>query len=82
MSEQDAGHVPGQLDLAQFEELREDFAREALRAITRISAERKEADAELTEAVAKAQAAGVSWERIGEAAGVTRQAAWQRWGKR
>ncbi len=41
-----------------------------------------DADAELAHAAHAARHAGASWTQIGDAVGVTRQAAQQRWGKR
>jgi hypothetical protein len=40
------------------------------------------ARARLDEAVASARSAGASWESIGEAAGMSRQSAHERWGRR
>jgi DNA-binding Lrp family transcriptional regulator len=39
------------------------------------------AEKQLNMAVARARGAGVSWERIGEAVGISRQAATERFGK-
>jgi hypothetical protein len=93
MSEPDAGHVAGQLDLhgvpAEIAEVLQDYADQreaiegvALRLVREAAAARSAHDEELTKAVQLAREVLIPWERIGEAAGVTRQAAWQRWGKR
>lgn len=87
MSEPEAGHVPGQLDLhgEEVDEVLEAMERvreRARQSVSNAAAERDVQERRLTEAVLLARAAGISWEDIGSAAGVTRQAAWQRWGKR
>ncbi len=51
----------------------------ALDSITAAAQRKRGADEELTLAVARARAAGVTWEKIAAAAGITRQSAWQRW---
>lgn len=86
-------HVPGQLDLqgvpaeiaevlTEYAEQRDAITNAALRLVREAAAKRSEHEEELTKAVLLAREVLVPWERIGEAAGVTRQAAWQRWGKR
>ena len=93
MSEQDAGHVAGQVDFdgvpAEIAEVLQEYADQrtaiegaALRLVREAAAARSSKDEDLTKAVHLAREVLVPWERIGEAAGVTRQAAWQRWGKR
>ena len=49
--------------------------------VHRVAVRIGQAERELTLAVADARAAGVSWQGIGDALGITRQAAQQRFGK-
>lgn len=51
-----------------------------VRAIREAAERRQRADDEITEAVAGARALGISWTLIGEALGVSRQAARPRYG--
>lgn len=53
---------------------------EALEALERSSAGVRAAQLRLEDAVLAARAAGASWAQIGDAAGVSRQAAHERWG--
>lgn len=50
--------------------------------LTRAVAARSRADVAAVSAVAAARAEGHTWERIGQAAGITKQGAAQRWGRR
>lgn len=52
---------------------------EALQEIARLSREAKHVEQQRLDAVRVARAAGASWAAIGAAAGITREAAWQRW---
>lgn len=52
---------------------------EALQEIARLSREARQLEQQRLEAVRAARAAGATWAAIGKAAGVTREAAWQRW---
>jgi hypothetical protein len=65
------GHVPSK-------SLKGDVA--ILNMLTAIKQESSDLDAKLTREVRRARRAGVSWERIGAALGITVQAASQRWG--
>ncbi|MGM0384787.1 MAG: hypothetical protein ACQERF_02230 [Actinomycetota bacterium] len=49
-------------------------------ALAQVSAEISDAHTRLEAAVRAARAAGATWAQIGEATGVTRQAAHERWG--
>ncbi len=55
-------------------------ARDAVDALAQVVAELREQQRRLDDAVAAARAAGATWGLIGEAAGMTRQAAHERWG--
>lgn len=50
-------------------------------AIATLSQELRHVEAKLDDAVAEARNAGVSWDKIGRAVGITRQAAQKRWGR-
>jgi hypothetical protein len=50
-----------------------------LHAMIDLSLERHRLDHELDVAVHRARRAGLSWEEIGQALDMTRQAAWERW---
>ena len=52
----------------------------ALAGLGALAQEVVEANAKLRAGVAKARAGGASWEHIGKVLGVTRQAAWERFG--
>lgn len=52
-----------------------------LEEVVRASAAIREAEDGLREAVARARAAGLSYATIGKALGVSRQAAWERFGR-
>lgn len=52
----------------------------ALQTVEDVMAQVREQHRLLDEAVAAARAAGATWEHIGEAAGMTRQSAHERWG--
>lgn len=53
---------------------------DALGAIREARARERQAQADLTDAVAAARTARVTWEAIGNAAGMARQSAAERWG--
>ncbi len=53
---------------------------DALQALERSSADIRAAQLRLEEAVLAARAAGASWAQIGDATGMSRQAAHERWG--
>lgn len=88
----DAGLVAGQLDLhgvpAEIAEVLQDYADQreavteaALRLVRSAARGRSQQEEELTKAVQLAREVLIPWERIAEAVGITRQAAWQRWGR-
>lgn len=52
----------------------------AVAAVARTAAEIEDAQARLEVAVRAARAAGATWAQVGQAMGVTRQAAHERWG--
>ncbi len=52
----------------------------ALTALSAASAELRQAEDDLTQAVVQARRAGASWATIGQAIGISRQAAHERWG--
>lgn len=52
----------------------------ALTTLSEASAELKQAEENLTQAVIRARHAGASWASIGQAIGISRQAAHERWG--
>ena len=55
---------------------------ESLGDVKAAAAAARKADDALDDAVRRARQDGQSWAAIGDAAGLTRQAAWERWGKR
>jgi hypothetical protein len=63
--------------LEQLRQLRE----QGVGTVAAAAAVEKEATRKLAEAVAAARDAGASWQDVADAAGVSRQAAQQRWGR-
>lgn len=58
---------------------REEERTSAIGRVTRAAEAANEAGDDLDAAVLDARLAGVTWEQIGRAAGMTRQSAWKRW---
>jgi hypothetical protein len=52
---------------------------EALAAVARWTAARKDAGDQLDDAVATARGLGATWQQVADAAGVRLQSAWERW---
>lgn len=55
---------------------------ESLDGITARARDHREAGLALDQAAAEARGYGATWQQIADAAGITRQSAWKRWGDR
>lgn len=77
----DIGDAPEHVEETAHAEWRRHLApQQAVAAITAAAAAVAEHQRQLTAAVHEARRCGVSWERIGAAAGISRQSAHERWG--
>ncbi|HYZ55795.1 MAG TPA: hypothetical protein VE733_20170 [Streptosporangiaceae bacterium] len=76
------GDAPDGVEHAIFREWRGHLPPESLADVRAAAEAVREAQARLDEAVKRARADGSSWAGIGDAAGITRQSAHERWGKR
>jgi hypothetical protein len=74
--------VPAGIDDRIYQEWRGHLPPPALTDIRAAAEDVRKAETRLDEAVARARADGSSWADIGEAAGITRQSAHERWAKR
>lgn len=70
------------IERERVEQLIAERTAEALHRLTIAATTYTVAGAELDAAVTEARSYGATWQDVGRAAGMTRQAAWQRWGSR
>lgn len=76
-----ADYPPGTEDVIRAE-WRAHLPSPAIADVKAAAAAARKADDALDDAVRRARLDGASWAAVGDAAGMTRQAAWERWGKR
>jgi hypothetical protein len=67
-------------ELARLRQLADEHTAKALHVVTVYAGKARVTAADLDAAVQTARAAGATWQQIGDAAGLTKQAAHQRWG--
>ncbi|MFI6816076.1 hypothetical protein ACIBG7_26975 [Nonomuraea sp. NPDC050328] len=75
------GHVPDRVEQAIHQEWKSHLEPVTVTTVRTAAAALRLAQAELDQAVHAARADGQSWARIGDAAGMTRQSAHERWGR-
>ena len=74
--------VPAHVDEQIYQEWLSHLPSPSLADVRAAAGDVHKAEARLNEAVQRARAAGSSWADVGDAAGITRQSAHERWAKR